>query len=411
MKLQANYLLIGLFLLIYNFGNAHYFSLTNKLETYQTIDFNLISSSKQHFISNDKNAGSSLLINNQIKPFISSSSLESGIQNNTNLSFDKENSYKNRFGFTFGKGILFGFMLTLVLLNLTSYILFNEKLFIYFSGVVATFASIFWLFDLSVGIHDVTTQAFAIQSISIIGFGIIMSIFAYNYLSLKKYYPAIKTPSIIALSTASLLLLLGFTLENLFLINLANTVVFALIGIYFMAGTVIFSRKNYAKFFVIASAIPFLFMIDFFAFQPFGINFLGVTMIHIEVAVVIEILILTYAIVYRMNAVTEEIEIKKTEMKIFLKQQDSLVRSNVERMVEDVYLENLIMHYDLDGIEVKLLQYISEGKSNKKIARKLKLSDTEVKEFTQKLYEKLEINEKVLEDYNLVDSQPDYIYN
>ena len=59
------------------------------------------------------------------------------------------------------------------------------------------------------------------------------------------------------------------------------------------------------------------------------------------------------------------------------------------KLMEDVYLENLIMHYDLDGLEIKLLQYISEGKDNTKIARKLKTTEAEVEELTKELYQKL----------------------
>jgi DNA-binding NarL/FixJ family response regulator len=79
--------------------------------------------------------------------------------------------------------------------------------------------------------------------------------------------------------------------------------------------------------------------------------------------------------------------------------------------MEEVYLENLIMHYDLDGFEIKLLQYISEGKDNAKIARKLKITESEVEEVTKELYHKLEISEHIQEDYRMVDAQADYIYN
>ena len=86
-------------------------------------------------------------------------------------------------------------------------------------------------------------------------------------------------------------------------------------------------------------------------------------------------------------------------------------RENVKQMVQEVYLENLIMQYDLDGLEIKLLQYISEGKDNVKIARKLKISEKEVEELTNDLYSKLEIREQIKEDHRMLETQPDYIYN
>ena len=56
-------------------------------------------------------------------------------------------------------------------------------------------------------------------------------------------------------------------------------------------------------------------------------------------------------------------------------------------------------------------RYISEGKDNTKIARKLKTTEADVEELTKELYYKLEISEHIKEDFRMVESQPDYIYN
>jgi DNA-binding NarL/FixJ family response regulator len=74
-------------------------------------------------------------------------------------------------------------------------------------------------------------------------------------------------------------------------------------------------------------------------------------------------------------------------------------------------MENLIDHYDLDNTETRLLQYVSEGKENHKIARILNLSEREVEHLTLNLYRKLEIAEQIQDDYRMLDQQPDYIYN
>ena len=99
-------------------------------------------------------------------------------------------------------------------------------------------------------------------------------------------------------------------------------------------------------------------------------------------------------------------------MRIFSRRQDAFsARVKTEKLVEDLYLENLIMQYDLDGFEIKLLQYISEGKTNAIIAKKMKTSIEEIEDRTKALYEKLDIAEHVREDQALVSSQPDYLYN
>jgi DNA-binding NarL/FixJ family response regulator len=112
-----------------------------------------------------------------------------------------------------------------------------------------------------------------------------------------------------------------------------------------------------------------------------------------------------------MRAIKEEHDMRQTEMRIFLKRQEVLNRTNTQKLMQDMYLENLIMQYDLDGFEIKLLQYISEGKDNSKIARKLKTTEPEIELQTKELYNKLEIGEQIKEDYQMVETQPDYIYN
>jgi DNA-binding NarL/FixJ family response regulator len=112
-----------------------------------------------------------------------------------------------------------------------------------------------------------------------------------------------------------------------------------------------------------------------------------------------------------MKEIKEENELRLTEMRIFMKRKEILNRESVERLMQDVYLENLIMHYDLDGLEIKLLQYISEGKPNEKIARKLKMTEIDVEELTKELYDKLEVSEQIQEDHRMLEDQPDYIYN
>ena len=122
-------------------------------------------------------------------------------------------------------------------------------------------------------------------------------------------------------------------------------------------------------------------------------------------------LVLSYAIMYRMRSIKEEKELMSTEMRIYLKRIETLSRGAALMESEEAYMENLIDHYDLDNTETRLLQYVSEGKENHKIARILNLSEREVERLTLNLYRKLEIAEQIQDDYRMLDQQPDYIYN
>ena len=313
----------------------------------------------------------------------------------------------------FGQGLFYGFALTIIMLTFVSYFIFDEKLYLIFSlSVVSITMVLFYTESLlsMVGVTGVIPNQIMQSTLLFIAIGI-FSLFASNYLSAKDYFPKLKNITIPLYGIATVVLAISWFSNNPLVSNSLNLILYSIVSIYFVAGVILFSTKNYAKFFVIATFIPLLFSIDFFVLRPLGIDFLFTKIIHLKVAVIFEVILLSYSILYRMKEVKEEIDLKQTEMRIFLKRQDVMSRNQVEKLVEDVYLENLIMQYDLNGLEIKLLQYISEGKTNVKIAKKLKITEPEVVDFTKELYQKLEISEHIQEDYRLVESQPDYIYN
>lgn len=313
----------------------------------------------------------------------------------------------------FRQGMFYGFTVMLVLLNLTCFFLFEEKSFLFYSLSLASLSLLFFFSDGLVDLFFVGVEhSFSLETALLFVAVSLQTVFASKFLSLKEFAPRLKWSAFIMLGLAAIASAFHWMTENQVFSHIANLSLFSVITTYFLTGVSLFSRKNYAKFYVIATFIPLLFSIDFFILRPLGIEFLGTDSGHIKAAAIAEMLILTYGIMYRMQAVKEENELRQVEMRIFLKRQEVLTaRRKTEKMVEDVYLENLIMHYDLDGLEIKLLQYISEGKDNVKIARKLKTTVTDVEDLTKDLYQKLEIGEQIQQDYRLVDQQPDYIYN
>jgi len=316
-------------------------------------------------------------------------------------------------GNLFNQGLFYGFALTIVLLNLLYFFVFDEILFLKLSATVAGLViALFFaegLFPL-IGIEGLT-QNYLIQStLLLLAIGL-HSLFTDKYLTIKEYFPKLSQISMVSFGVAFLLLISSWINFNNTLTNIVNIILFSVLSFYFIAGVLLFSKNNYVKIYVLGTFVPLLFYIDYFLLKPLSIDFLFTEAIHLKVATLFEVLILSYAIMYRMQAVKDESEIRQTEMQIFLEGQDVVTRNHVEKLVEDVYLENLIMQYDLNGIEIKLLQYISEGKANKKIANKLKIKENDVIDYTKDLYKKLQISEHIEDDYRLLENQPDFIYN
>ena len=314
----------------------------------------------------------------------------------------------------FQQGLFYGFVATLILLNLVCFFLFDEKTFLFYSFTITGTALLLFFSDGLVSLlnWEVKEVIPTLQSLLLFIAVACSAIFASRYLNLKEFMPRMKWVTLPLFCIASVAVAFSAITQKEIFATIANVALFATLFSYFNAGVYLFSRKNYAKFYVIASFIPLLFCFDFFVLNPIGIEFLSTQTFHIKAAVITEMLILTYANMFRMQAIKEENALRQVEMRIFLKRQEVLnTRQKAEKLVEDVYLENLIMHYDLDGFEIKLLQYISEGKDNAKIARKLNTTEADIEDMTKELYEKLEIGEQIQQDYRMVEQQPDYIYN
>jgi DNA-binding CsgD family transcriptional regulator len=312
----------------------------------------------------------------------------------------------------FPLGLYYGFTLAVLLLNGICYFLFEEKLFLYFGLALVAFGSMFFVNDgLLLLLGDISLHTPTVTT-SLLFLGVAcLSIFSHYYLKVEEHFQKLKYINFILLCIACLFTLPNWVTPSETLLGVANAALLTILANYVAMGLSQFGTKNYSKLFVIASTIPLFIMIDYFVFQPLGISFIQTGAAVLKAAFLVQALLLSYAIVYRMRALREETEMRQTEMRIFLKRQEMLNRENVAKLMQDVYLENLIMQHDLDGLEIKLLQYISEGKDNEKIARKLKLSEEEIVALTKELYHKLEIGEQIKQDYRMVDQQPDYIYN
>ncbi|MDB4027618.1 7TM-DISM domain-containing protein [Flavobacteriaceae bacterium] len=360
------------------------------------------------------------------KERIAQSSLLSSVSNFTSItamalpikaaSVVREVSQKSEANTTaslFLKGSFYGAISIILLLNLISFFLFEEKVFGYF-GLAVTGTLILFLGEDNLSgllFQQTLFKGTGVTTTILCATAGLVALYSSQYLTIKEYFPKLKTFTLPLFLVAAGLSVTHWFVDNAMLPVAVNIISFALLTCYFGAGIMLFLKNNYSKFYVLGMAIPLLLVLDYFVLQVIGIEFLGVSLTIVKVSFFINILLMTYAILFRMKDIKEETAARKTEMEIFLKKQEMMERDNIIKLTEEMYLENLIMQYDLDGIEIKLLQYISEGKENKKIAKKLNTSEIEIEEMTRSLYNKIQIEEAVQEDVNLLNLQPDFLYN
>jgi hypothetical protein len=313
----------------------------------------------------------------------------------------------------FSNGIFYGFVLMLVLLNAFCYALFKDKTFGLFALGMTTLSALIFQFD---GLAALFTLEFTESLFLEIGtlwlLAALFSIFSHQYLLAKEYAPKLKILSGILLSLS--LVSVGFyaLLESTLYLQVAQVILMTLVGRYLFLGILRAKDSGYAKIFIIAFT-PFLIVLtDQLIYNQLGQSLFGLSDGLLKISATLLVLTMTYGLLYRMQSLKGEQDMRQLEMRIFMDRQEAFTaRAKTEKLVEDLYLENLIMQYDLDGFEIKLLQYISEGKTNAVIAKKMKTTVEEIEDRTKDLYQKLDIAEQIREDQTLLKRQPDYLYN
>jgi len=363
---------------------------------------------------------------NKNKEQITQSSLLSSVSNSTSItamalpvkatSIVREVSQKSEANTTaslFLKGSFYGAISIILLLNIVSFFLFEEKIFGYFGLAVTGTVLLFFGEDnlSSILFQDNLFKGTTVTTTILCATAGLVALYSSQYLTIKEYFPKLKTFTSPLFLVAAGLSVTHWFVDNAMLPVAVNIIAFTLLTCYFGGGILLFLKNNYSKFYVLGMAIPLMLVLDYFVLQVIGVNFLNVSLTIVKASFFINVLLMTYAILYRMKDIKEETAARKTEMEIFLNKEKMMERDNIIKITEEMYLENLIMQYDLDGIEIKLLQYISEGKENKKIAKKLNTSEIEIEEMTRSLYHKIQIEEAVQEDVNLLNLQPDFLYN
>jgi DNA-binding CsgD family transcriptional regulator len=313
----------------------------------------------------------------------------------------------------FWQGIFYGILALLIIINLVSFIVFDEKTYLLYGCSLVTLSAFLFFSDGLFAFFDIHTlynpeiEQASFFLVSAIAF----AVFGSHFLNLNTLFPKLKYVTTGIFTAAAITLISGWFLGEELLATISNVLAMTVVISYFISGVLLFNQRTYAKLYVIATVFPLLFIIDYLFSEPFSMSLLNIELGHLKVAFIAQIVLLTYAILYRMKEIKDETIQKQNELKIFLANQEMTAREKTERYIADEYLENVIMLYDLNVFEIKLLQYISEGKSNEKIARKLRISENYLEEATSDLYQKLEIGEQVKIDHNLVESQPDFIYN
>ncbi|PWG05105.1 LuxR C-terminal-related transcriptional regulator [Polaribacter aquimarinus] len=284
-------------------------------------------------------------------------------------------------------GFYYGFAFLVIINNLFYFFLFKDNAFLYYSLFLMSMSFGVFTMDGMLNFYEVGEQMSNVLMVSnYIFLAFFSSKFANNYLFLDSFYPNLKKFSYAIGIVIIVFGILYLIFENYYYLLLLNILVFSLLIIYWVCSLLLFNKNVYTKVLVIAYVIILFSAIDFFVLKFLGISIVNVNSVNIKIGAFAEMIILSIAVLYRMNTLKEENELMRQEIINYSKE---LFHLNV------VQKQNSNKNIDeLSQRERQIFNLIAQGKSNKEIAAELNISVNTVKFHVKNIYEKLNIKSR-----------------
>ncbi|WP_133574818.1 7TM diverse intracellular signaling domain-containing protein [Pedobacter metabolipauper] len=289
-------------------------------------------------------------------------------------------------------GLYYGISLMFFFLNLCLFIYLRDKSFIYYCA--------FQLFIvLSIAYADglltfITPGPWMLNHADIplhLGMAISGSLFAHTFLTTTYLHKKIWIVAGILT-----LILISFTLSiifnNYFLFLTGELVTFIVLCFYWVAGLLQFKVNIYSRFFVIGYGAFLIFAIDYFILRKFGIFYLDVYSGQIKTGSIIEMLVLTIAIIFRIKTLREENLHYRLEIDQYMRRVFQL-QTEATETINDLF-RKVQLKYKLSDREIEVLHGITDGLTNNQIADKIFLSTSTIKFHTRNIFEKMEITNR-----------------
>jgi DNA-binding CsgD family transcriptional regulator len=312
----------------------------------------------------------------------------------------KEQQHKNSLTYLFNNGWYYGLVFMLMIINLFFYFSLKDSLFLLYSLFLLAINFAIAHYDGFVNLiisHSIRHFSNSLSHFIVAATGVL---FATKFLNLNRYIPESK-------KTSTILLCISFIFYNIHLFTnaqiyyaLANTIAFSTLFYYWVLGFKTFDKNDFAKFFVLGYSLILFSGIFYVLPIGLGISSISISLKTVKFAAVFEMLVLTYAITYRVQKMKEENENTRLEIQNYIKQLCSLEEKiesgfKVEKNISiDTKIEQLKSDHKLTNREADVLLCLSKGYTNKRISEELFVSLNTVKYHTRNIYQKLNIKTK-----------------
>ena len=292
----------------------------------------------------------------------------------------------------FNLGLYYGFAFMVFVLNIFYYFFFKESTFLYYALFLLAVTFSLFLSDglFSVG-KSFPSSLYRLETffhLCIVLFGALFASHYLNYKShLKSYRLVIHCITVLSISSY----IIGLITKQFNWYALGDLINITALSMYWISAIFLFHKNTHSKFFVIAYSLLLFMGYDYFVAPLFDFWSLNISSFTIKLGGVFEMLVLTYAIVFRMNTLNKEYQLLEDTLSTYLLEIDAL-STQLERLKKGQ--SNSLAYANLSLREIEVLTLLSEGKINKEIANALNISPNTVKFHIKNIYTKMEVSSR-----------------
>ncbi|WP_208021481.1 LuxR C-terminal-related transcriptional regulator [Flavicella sediminum] len=296
-------------------------------------------------------------------------------------------------------GAYYGFALMVLIINLFFYFSLEDKIFLFYSlFLVAT--------NFGISHYDgvfnswLTSDAlFFTNTVSHFLIPLTGGLFAFNFLNLSNYMPKSKYFGSILLLATSICYVGHLVFLNYKFFIAGDILALLTLMYYWILGIFVIKRNDFAIFFVVGYSLVLIAAFLFVIPMDIGISGFSLPLKHVKFGALFEMLILTYAITFRVKKMHEENESNRNAIQEYIHKLNELEEqvtssSNSENKSFEVKINEIVRDYKLTEREVDVLLRLYKGYTNKNIAAELFISLNTVKYHTGNIYQKLNIENK-----------------
>ena len=286
-------------------------------------------------------------------------------------------------------GFYYGFAFLVILFSINYFYFFKDISFLYHGLLLFSLTNSFILSDgmlFFFNVDEKNIEFFILLNYALIAY--FSSKFANSFLLVDIYYPKVKKYAYIIGVSISLLVIFYLIFKRNELYVALSILTAILLLIYWFIGVLLFKKNTHTKLFTFSYVILLFSGIDFFVLKNLGISLFETDAINLKVGGFIQIIVLSFAVIYREKDLRKYNYFMKKDIIKFSKEIKQLtMQDDVEKPRKD-NLKNLSIR------EREIFDLIVTSKTNKEIANEINISVNTVKFHVKNIYGKLEIKSR-----------------